>query len=110
MHEIGADEPCEGEGSVDDFDGVLGEFEQEIGDQGDGDLDGHGIFGAADEMPDAQRRLDPAEEQLDRPAALVERGDLGGRRVEIVREEARRQEADAIIGQGRALRQGPVLD
>ena len=41
-------------------------------------------------MADFQRLLDPAEEQLDLPAALVELGDLLGGGVEVVGEDAQR--------------------
>jgi hypothetical protein len=39
-------------------------------------------------MPDLEGVLEPAEEQFDLPATLAEFGDLGGRSIEIVGEDA----------------------
>ena len=75
VHEIGAYQPGEGERAVDGLLDGLGETEQQEGDQGDGDLDAHGILGGAEETRDLQGLLDPAKEQLDRPPPLVEIGD-----------------------------------
>jgi hypothetical protein len=62
VHEVCAHEPGEGEWSVDDFLGRLGQTEDEIGDQRYGDLDAHRIFGYAEEALDLQGLFDPAEE------------------------------------------------
>src|SRR6516162_7336815 len=88
MHQIGADQSGEDERTVDGLLRRLGETEQQKGDQRDGDLDAHGIFRGAEKAADFEGLLDPAEEQLDRPASLVERGDLGGRSIEVVAQDA----------------------
>ncbi len=87
-HEVGAHEPGEGEKARHGFLGLMGETQQHGSDAGDGELDAHDILAASEEMLDFQGLLDPAEEQLDAPAPLVESGDLVGRRVEIVAEDA----------------------
>ena len=74
VHEVGAHEAGEGERGYDGFLRGLGEAEEQIGDQGDGDLDAHGIFADAEEVLDLEVLLDPPEEQLDGPAPLVEIG------------------------------------
>ena len=58
--------------------------QQQKGDQRDGDLNPHGILGAADEMGDFQGLLQNAEEQFDLPSSLVEVGDFFGGRVQII--------------------------
>ncbi len=76
VHQVGTGQAGEGERA---FDGVLCELsqpEQQKGDQCDGDLDAHSIFGGAEKAPDLEGLLDPAEEQLDGPTPLVEIGDL----------------------------------
>ena len=88
MHKIGAHEPGEGERALDAVLGRLGEAQEQKGDEGNSDLDVHGILGGAEEAGDLEGLLDPAEEQLDGPAALVELGDLLGASVEIVGEDA----------------------
>jgi hypothetical protein len=80
MHQIGAHEPGEGEWAGDRVLRCLSHAQQQKGDQGDGDLDAHGVFAGAEKAADLEALLDPAEEQFDRPAALVELGDLLGRR------------------------------
>ena len=62
-------------------------MQQKIGDQRRGDLHADGVE-CTEETADLERLLDPAKEQLHRPAALVERGDLFGRGVEIVADDA----------------------
>src|SRR5690606_168778 len=64
MHEVGAHQSGEGERAFCDPGGVSGEFEQQIGDHGHGDLDADGVFRAADKVPDLEGLLDPSEEQL----------------------------------------------
>ena len=66
----------------------LSEAEQQESDEGDGDLDTHRVLGGAEEAGDFEGLLDPAEEQLDGPAALIEVGDLLGGGIEVVREDA----------------------
>ena len=48
----------------------------------------NGVLGGSEEVADLEGLLDPAEEQFDLPASLVEVGDLVGRGVEIVGEDA----------------------
>src|SRR4051794_40077642 len=60
------------------------ELEQHEGDQRHRDLDRHRALAGGVEMTDPQQLLDPAEEQLDRPAAPIQRRDLLGRRIEVV--------------------------
>src|SRR5713101_8969167 len=88
MHEVGANQPCEGQRASDGFLGLLSEAEQQEGYESAGDLDAHGILGGAEEAGDLEDLLDPAEEQLDGPAALVEVGDLLGSGIEVVAEDA----------------------
>ena len=52
--------------------------QQQERDQRDGDLNAHRVLGGADEALDLQTLLDPAEEQLDLPALLVDLGDFVG--------------------------------
>src|SRR6476661_9052292 len=66
----------------------MGDAQQQISDQGDDDLNAHGVLGGTEEAGDPEGLLDPAEEQLDGPAALVEPGDVLGGGVEVVAEEA----------------------
>lgn len=88
VHQIGADEPGEGERAGDRVLRCLGHAQQQKGDQGDGDLDAYGVFAGADKAVDLEALLDPAKEQLDRPAALVEVSDLAGAGIEIVAQDA----------------------
>src|SRR5207245_3570189 len=53
-----------------------------------GDLDAHGVLAGAEKAADLEGLLDPAKDQLDRPSARVEIGNLLGRGVEIVRQDA----------------------
>ena len=55
----------------------LREPQQQVGDERGDDLDAHGILAGAEEVPDLQVLLDPLEEELDLPALLVKRRDLG---------------------------------
>ena len=57
---------------------------QEVDADRDPDLRLDGVLAGPEERFDAQVLLDPLEEQLDVPAALVERGDGGGREPEMV--------------------------
>jgi len=70
LHQIGLDEPGEGERAGDDPVGVVGEAQQHEGDQGDRDLNPNGVFRGSEEVADLQGLLDPPEEQLDTPYVL----------------------------------------
>ena len=50
MHEIGADEAGEGERAAGEVLCGLSQAQQQEGDEGDGDLDAHGILGGAEEV------------------------------------------------------------
>src|SRR5215467_7693055 len=89
VHQIGPDEPGEGERAHNDFVGLMGEAQQQESDQCDSDLDTHGIFGGSEEVSDLQGLLDPAEEQLDGPPALVEVGEFLRGRSDIRLKEAK---------------------
>jgi len=88
VHQVGAYEAGEMQRADDGFLGGLRQAQQQKGDQRDGDLDFDGIFAGAEEAGDPQGLLDPTEEQLDGPAALIELGDLRRRGVEIVGQDA----------------------
>ena len=88
VHQVGADEAGEGERALHGFLSGLGETEEQEGDQGDGDLDAHGILGTAEKAGDLEGLFDPAEEQFDCPTAFVEAGNLFGAGVEVVRQDA----------------------
>src|SRR5215472_17906330 len=75
VHQIGAHQPDEGERAVNDFLRGLRQAQQQEGDQGDGDLGLDGILAGAKKAGDLEDLLDPAKEQLDCPASLVEPGD-----------------------------------
>ena len=55
VHEIEAHEPCELDRFADGVLAGLGGFEDEVGDQGDEDLDAHGIFGARHVLSEGAR-------------------------------------------------------
>src|SRR5260221_10410878 len=57
MHQIEAHQAGKGERAESAFLRGLGEAQQEEGDEGDGDLNAHGIFAGADELSDLQRLL-----------------------------------------------------
>src|SRR5215208_7283622 len=59
VHEVGSDEAGEGEWAFDSFGGGVSEAQQQEGDEGDGDLDAHGIFGSPEEVADLEGLLDP---------------------------------------------------
>ena len=64
---------------------------QEISADGRPDLNAHRVVGGADERADAQVLFDPAKEQLDLPAGLVELGDLECRPRKVVGQENERR-------------------
>src|ERR1700722_483189 len=88
VHQIGAHESNELEEARTVFRDLLQHAQPEMDDEGDGDLDAHRVFRSSDELRDPERLLHHPEEQFDLPAALVEAGDLLGRRVEVVGENA----------------------
>lgn len=88
LHQIGSDEPGEGEQALHGVLQGMGHAQEQERDQRDGDLNAHGILRCPEEVPNFEAVLDPTEEQFDLPAALVEFGDLVGRRIEIVGHDA----------------------
>ena len=102
MHKVAAHQPGElqrtGSGGL----CRLGETEQQQGDQSSGDLDAHGVLGAAEEVSDPRGLLDPAKEQLDGPASLVEIGDLLRRRRETL-PDSRGPSPAMTVGTSRSL-------
>src|SRR6267142_4656940 len=88
VHEVGADQPGEDDRAWNGFLGGLGKAQQQEGDQCDRNLDAYGILGGADKASDLEGLLDPAEEQLNGPAAAIEIGEFLGAGIEIVRQDA----------------------
>src|SRR5262245_50977606 len=88
-HEVGTDEASELEQAGDGMLSVFRHAQKQVGNEGDRDLDAHSVFRHPDEALDAQGLLDPAKEQLDLPALLVEIGNLLGRSIEIVADDAK---------------------
>src|SRR5437763_16576661 len=72
VHEIGAHETGEGEQTLNGVLGIMSEAQEQESDERDGKLNAHGVLAFAEEMSDLQRLFDPAEEQFDLPAPLVE--------------------------------------
>ena len=64
VHQVGAHETGEGEQALDGGLCGIGEAEEQKGDEGDRDLNAHGVFRGAEEVLDLEGLLDPAEEQL----------------------------------------------
>jgi hypothetical protein len=95
MHEICAHQSGEGERTFDGFLRSMGKAEDQLGDQRYGDLDAYGIEGRTDQVANSEGLLNPAEEQLDGPAALVECGDLLRRELKIV---AHKAQHSAFVG------------
>jgi len=71
LHEVGPDQPGEGERAFDDAVGFVRQAQQHEGDERDDDLRPHRVLGGSEEVADLEGVFDPPEEQLDRPAALV---------------------------------------
>jgi hypothetical protein len=88
VHEVGTHEAGELEGAWNGLLVILSPAQEQEGDEGDGDLDAHGVLGGSEEVADFECLLDPAEEQLDGPTALVEVGDFLGRGLEVIAEDA----------------------
>ncbi len=61
VHETGPDETCKGERALHGLLRFLGEAQQQKGDQSDRDLDAYGVLAGAEEVPDFQGLLEPAE-------------------------------------------------
>jgi hypothetical protein len=101
VHEVGTNQSGEGQGTRDGFLGGLSEAKQQEGyEGGDGDLDSHGILGGSEETGDLENLLDPAEEQLDGPAAFVEVGDLLGGGIEVIAEDAQHLATNSALSHG----------
>ena len=96
---------------------LLDDGDEHVGGHGAPDLRLHGVLAVAEELLDAQVLLDPLEEQLDLPAALVQRGDRQRRQGRVVGQEDQRLarlgilEADApqVLGQLLAARRARDL-
>ena len=58
MHQVGTDQAGKGERALDGVLCCLGQPQQQKGDQRDGDLDAHGIFGGGEKAPDLEGLLD----------------------------------------------------
>jgi hypothetical protein len=93
MHEICSDEPGKGERALDNSAGMVGEAQQQKGEQRDRDLNSNGIFGGSEEVADLQRLLDLSKEQFDSPSAPVKIGNVLGAGFEIVGEDAQHKGA-----------------
>jgi hypothetical protein len=70
MHEIGAHQAGELERAGYGVLRRLREAQEQEGDQRNRDLNAHSVLAEPDEVLDAQRLLDPTEEQLDIPYRL----------------------------------------
>src|SRR5579863_8235352 len=88
MRKVCPDEPGEGERALDDFVVIVGQAQQQKGDEGDRNLNANGVFGGSQEMADFQCLFDPSKEQLDSPSTLVQIGDFLRARGEIIGEYA----------------------
>src|ERR1041384_4939162 len=88
LHQIDFDQACEGERAGYDLDGVVSQPQQQEGNQGDRDLNANRGFRGSEEVADLQGLLDPAKEQLDRPAPAVEIGNLLRAGLKIIGEDA----------------------
>src|SRR6202163_5092643 len=88
VHQVGADEPGEGERAFYDLVGVVSQPQQQEGDQRDRDLNANGVFGGSQEVDDLQGLFDPAKEQLDGPSTLVQIGDFLRACLKVIGEDA----------------------
>src|SRR6266849_4059916 len=81
-----------GEAQVQHFQGIQapGETQQQIGDHRSNDLQTNGVVVLAHELAKIEMLLDPAEQQFDLPATLVESRNLDCRALEIVGDESDR--------------------
>ena len=78
---------------------LLDDGDQQVGGHGAPDLRLHCVLAGAQETLDAQVLLDPLEEQLDLPTALVQVCDRQGGRGRVVGEEDEGA-VDALVGGG----------
>ena len=67
------------------FEVVLDDGNEAVGDNGDVDLYSDGILGLSPKFLDLEVLLNPLEKQLDLPSVLVQECDVFGRKVEVVR-------------------------
>src|ERR1700681_3293591 len=72
------------------------ETQEQVGDHRSDDLQTNGVVVLAHELAEVEMLLDPAEQQLDLPAALVERRNLDRRAFEIVGDESDRSASVAF--------------
>src|SRR5881397_4048536 len=72
VHQIGFNQPGEGERAFHDLVGIVSQPQQQEGDQRHRDLNANRRFPSSKKVLDLEGLLDPAEEQLDRPTPLVE--------------------------------------
>src|SRR5713226_1734826 len=81
-----------GEAQVQHFQGIQAprEAQQQIGDHRSDDLQANGVVVLAHEFAKVEMLLDPAEQEFDLPATLVEGSNLNGCAVEIVGDESDR--------------------
>ena len=88
MHQVGSNEPCEGERTCNDLVGIVSQTQQQEGNECGGDLNPHGVFGGPDKVVDFQRLLDPSKEQFDGPSSLVQISDFLRACPEIIGQDA----------------------
>ena len=70
-----------------ELEALLDNGDEDVDRDGDPDLGFHRVFGCPEELLDPQMLLDPLEEQLDLPSALVKGADGHGRQTELIGEE-----------------------
>lgn len=70
VHQIGFDQPGEGERAFHDLVGIVNQPQQQEGDHRHRDLDANRRFAGSKEVVDLEGLFDPAEEQLDGPTPL----------------------------------------
>jgi hypothetical protein len=87
VHEVLFDEPCEVEQAQAALLNAMSELQEKIDDESDRDLNANRVFGRPKELLDLEVLLHPAEGEFDFPAALVERGDILGAGIQVVREK-----------------------
>src|SRR5262249_44796438 len=73
--------------------GARGDAQEREGDHRRQDLQADGVVVVAEELADLEVLLDPAEEQLNLPAALVQGSDLHRRAFEVIGQEINRAAA-----------------
>src|SRR6266853_546274 len=70
-----------------ELEALLDDGDEDVDRDGDPELGFHRVFGCPEELLDPQTLLDPLEEQLDLPSALVEGADGRGRQTELIGDE-----------------------